>query len=124
MDNVYNKNEVKLNIIAIVWIFASINVLKISINSYKNIKFMPIHIVCVISVYTAFIYIFSRSIKKINFKSVLIMIFMMSMGIILRKFNILSEKFIAIFYAGLGSALMFSSIKIAYRNFVKKYNLI
>lgn len=120
MDNVYNKNEVKLNIIAIVWIFASINVLKISINSYKNIKFMPIHIVCVISVYTAFIYIFSRSIKKINFKSVLIMIFMMSMGIILRKFNILSEKFIAIFYAGLGSALMFSSIKIAYRNFVKK----
>lgn len=120
MDNICNKKERTLKILAIIWFFASFNILKMAFESYRNITFISTYLICIISVYIFFLYIFSKALRNISIKTFLVMAFMMSMGIILRKFNLFQEKFIVIFYTGLGVALLSSSLKIVYNNFKKK----
>ena len=56
--------------------------------------------------------------KFFDMKSFAIMAFMMSFGIIVRVNNLAPESFIAFFYTGLGSALLFSGLKFI-SNYIK-----
>ena len=56
--------------------------------------------------------------KFFDIKSFLIMFFMIALGVSIRKFNLAPEKFIAIFYSGLGTALFLSGVLFGY-NFFK-----
>ena len=53
-------------------------------------------------------------VKFFDLKSFLLMIFMIGLGISLRNFHLVSEKFIAIFYTGLGVALFMAGLKFLY----------
>ena len=56
--------------------------------------------------------------KFFDIKSFLIMFFMIALGVSIREFNLAPEKFIAIFYSGLGTALFLSGVLFGY-NFFK-----
>ena len=56
--------------------------------------------------------------KFFDVKSFIIMAFMMTFGIVLRATNIAPERFIAVFYTGLGSALALAGLLFGYQ-FVK-----
>lgn len=128
------KNRNLLIIAGIIWSLAGINILKIGILAYKD-KFSLVHSIISILVFLTFSkFIFNKIVNK-NFnriknyceekhyfwmffdkKTLFTMIFMMTIGISLKKFNILSEVFIAVFYTGLGLALLISGLR-----FFKKY---
>lgn len=113
---------------AIIWSFAGINILRIGILTYKdNIKIINF----ILSFLTFLIFskfIFLKLVKKhtlrinnyksekqlfINFfdlKSFIIMAFMIGLGIFIRVTNLLPNSFIAFFYTGLGSGLVFSGL--------------
>ena len=59
--------------------------------------------------------------KFFDIKSFLIMFFMIALGVSIRKFNLAPEKFITIFYSGLGTALFLSRVLFGY-NFFKFKN--
>ena len=116
-------------IASIVWLFAGINVLQIGLRAYiPYISF--INIVLSIIVFSLFDYfVFSKLVKKhhkrirklpnekhyfyqfFDLKSFMIMAFMMTFGIVVRKFNLLSDEVIAVFYSGLGSSLALAGLR-------------
>lgn len=118
---------------AIVWIMAGFNVLKIGIEAYRNY----ISVVNVIGSIFVFMIFWNMIFKKMvdknvvrienmigekrNFwvffdlKSFIIMAFMMTMGISLRVYSLVSEVFIAVFYSGLGTALGLAGVKYLYK---------
>ena len=117
-----------LLIASIVWGIAGFNVLKIGITSYINYVSI-INITASLIIFSLFWFlIFKKLVNKhtiriknykeekqffLNFfdlKSFLIMFFMITLGIIIRKFNLLPEKIIAIFYSGLGTSLFLAGI--------------
>lgn len=56
--------------------------------------------------------------KFFDLKSFLIMAFMISFGIIIRKFRLLPDRFIAVFYTGLGAALFMAGVLFTW-NYIK-----
>ena len=122
-----NKRTLLL-IACIVWSIAGFNVLKIGIISYRNyISILNIILsVLVFSVFQHFI--FGKLVKKhtnriVNYeekkqfflkffdlKSFLIMAFMIIGGIYIRSSGLAPEKFIAVFYSGLGASLFLAGI--------------
>lgn len=117
-----------LLIASIVWVIAGFNVLKIGITCYINYVSI-INITASLIIFSLFLFlIFKKLVNKhtvriknykeekqffLNFfdlKSFLIMFFMITLGIIIRKFNLLPEKIIAIFYSGLGTSLFLAGI--------------
>ena len=58
--------------------------------------------------------------KFFDLKSFLIMAFMISFGIIIRSFHLLPERFIAVFYTGLGAALFMAGVLFG-RNYIQAY---
>lgn len=117
-----------LLIASIVWLIAGFNILKIGIETYvgytKLLNFFLSIIVFIIFWFAIFYKltkkhthrIHSYEIEKqffLNFfdlKSFIIMAFMIIFGITIRTFNLLPDRFIAIFYTGLGAALFLSGI--------------
>lgn len=117
-----------LLIASIVWLIAGFNILKIGIETYvgytKLLNFFLSIIVFIIFWFAIFYKltkkhthrIHSYEIEKqffLNFfdlKSFIIMAFMIIFGITIRTFNLLPDRFIAIFYTGLGAALFLAGI--------------
>ena len=130
-----SKNTLLL-IACLVWGFAGFNILKIGISAYSNFL-SPINFTLSLAVFAIFqVFIFGKLVKKhttrinaykenkqfflkfFDVKSFIIMAFMMTFGIVLRATNIAPERFIAVFYTGLGSALALAGLLFGYQ-FVK-----
>lgn len=123
------KKNSLLFLAGLVWSIAGYNVLNIGYQAYK--ENLSITLVT-LSVAIFFLFknmIFGNMVEKhtkriteyrndkqwfwkfFDMKSFAIMAFMMSFGIIVRVNNLAPESFIAFFYTGLGSALLFSGLK-------------
>lgn len=129
------KNTLLL-IACLVWGAAGFNILKIGLLAYPN-YLQPLNYALSLLVFAIFQFlIFGKLIKKhtqringyveekqfflkfFDVKSFIIMAFMMTFGIVLRATNIAPERFIAVFYTGLGSALALAGLLFGYQ-FVK-----
>ncbi len=127
-----SKNTLLL-IACLVWGFAGFNILKIGVNAYSNFL-SPINFTLSLAVFVIFqVFIFGKLVKKhvsrinaykenkqfflkfFDVKSFIIMAFMMTFGIVLRATNIAPERFIAVFYTGLGSALALAGLLFGYQ---------
>ncbi len=122
------KKKTLLLIACIVWFMAGFNILRIGILSYPPYLSI-INILLSIVVFSVFQhFIFGRLVKKhtvriqnyeeeqhffmkfFDVKSFIIMAVMMSGGIYLRASSFVPERFIAVFYTGLGSSLLLAGI--------------
>ena len=122
------KKKTLLLIACTVWSVAGFNILRIGLLSYSP-YISVINILLSMAVFTVFQYfIFGRLVKKhtariqnyeeerhffmkfFDIKSFIIMAVMMSGGIYLRASSLAPERFIAVFYTGLGSSLLFAGI--------------
>ena len=122
------KKKTLLLIDCAVWSLAGFNILRIGILSYPP-YISVMNILLSIVVFTVFQYfIFGRLVKKhtdriqnyeeerhffmkfFDVKSFIIMAIMMSGGIYLRASSLAPERFIAVFYTGLGSSLLLAGI--------------
>lgn len=122
------KKKTLLLIACAVWSLAGFNILRIGILSYPP-YISVMNILLSIVVFTVFQYfIFGRLVKKhtdriqnyeeerhffmkfFDVKSFIIMAIMMSGGIYLRASALAPERFIAVFYTGLGSSLLLAGI--------------
>lgn len=122
------KKKTLLLIACTVWSLAGFNILRIGILSYPP-YISVMNILLSIVVFTVFQYfIFGRLVKKhtdriqnyeeerhffmkfFDVKSFIIMAIMMSGGIYLRASSLAPERFIAVFYTGLGSSLLLAGI--------------
>ena len=129
-------NKIHLILLAaIVWFIAGFNVLRIGLEDYSPYLSIINIVISIIIFGLFYLLIFSRMVNKVlkrikhyktkvyfwkflDMKSFLIMLFMMTFGILIRIFNLLPAKFIAIFYTGLGMALVLASINYAF-NYLK-----
>ncbi len=118
------------------WLIAGFNVCRIGLLSYVNYVSL-LNIALSVVVFLVFWFmIFARLVKKheirimgysekenilkfFDKKSYIIMFFMMSLGIILRRF--VPVLFVAVFYSGLGWALFLSGVKL-FIAFIKHRN--
>ena len=132
------KKKTLLFIACAVWSVAGFNILRIGLLSYSP-YISVINILLSLAVFTVFQYfIFGRLVKKhtariqnyeeerqffmkfFDIKSFIIMAVMMSGGIYLRASSLAPERFIAVFYTGLGSSLLLAGILFG-KNFLQ-YN--
>lgn len=130
-----SKNTLLL-IACLVWGFAGFNILRIGIIAYSNFL-SAINFVLSLVVFAIFqVFIFGKLVKKhtarinsykenkqfflkfFDVKSFIIMAFMITFGITIRATNLAPERFIAVFYTGLGSALALAGLLFGYQ-FVK-----
>ncbi|MFU0464278.1 hypothetical protein ACMZ7W_01660 [Gardnerella vaginalis] len=130
-----SKNTLLL-IACLVWGFAGFNILRIGIIAYSNFL-SAINFVLSLAVFAIFqVFIFGKLVKKhtarinsykenkqfflkfFDVKSFIIMAFMITFGITIRATNLAPERFIAVFYTGLGSALALAGLLFGYQ-FVK-----
>lgn len=126
------KNTLLL-IACLVWGAAGFNILKIGLLAYPN-YLQPLNYALSLLVFAIFQFlIFGKLVKKhtqringyveekqfflkfFDVKSFIIMAFMMTFGIVLRATNIAPERFIAVFYTGLGSALALAGLLFGYQ---------
>lgn len=127
-------NKTLLLIACLVWTAAGVNILRIGIIEYPPylsiINFLLSAVVFVVFQF----FIFGRLVKKhtkridaygdekqlwikfFDVKSFIIMAVMMTGGILLRSLHLASEVFIAVFYTGLGAALLLAGMLFG-RNF-------
>lgn len=122
------KRNTLLLIASIVWLIAGFNILRIGVSAYKSFL-TPLNILLSIVVFCVFqFFIFGKLVKKhtkrisqyqeeyhffmkfFDVKSFIIMAVMMFGGIALRVSGIAPERFIAVFYSGLGFALFLAGI--------------
>ncbi len=122
------KKELLLIFACFIWIVAGANVLKIGISAYTPFFSVPNLLISVV-VFLLFEHlVFSRLVKKhverisnyeeeyqffykfFDLKSFIIMAGMMSGGIFFRKIELFPNHFIAVFYSGLGAALLIAGI--------------
>lgn len=122
------KKQNLLLLAGIVWMIAGFNVLRIGLETYAEYR-MIINYAITLMVFLVFwfmvfhkltikhtkrIHEFEEELqlfyKFFDLKSFLIMVFMISFGIIIRKFRLLPERFIAVFYTGLGAALFMAGV--------------
>lgn len=120
-------------IAGMLWVIAGLNILKIGIGEYSN-NFSIFNLLISTVIFLLFWFlIFSKMVNKhclrimsyenekenvfkfFDKKSYILMFFMITLGIVIRNFQILSLKQIAVFYTGLGSALTLSGIKFLYK---------
>lgn len=130
------KKKTLLFIACAVWSVAGFNILRIGLLSYSP-YISVINILLSMAVFAVFQYfIFGRLVKKhtariqnyeeerhffmkfFDIKSFIIMAVMMSGGIYLRASSLAPERFIAVFYTGLGSSLLLAGILFG-KNFLK-----
>ena len=116
-----------LLIASIVWLIAGINVLVIGLSEY-NEYLTIINVILSLIVFSIFYFaIFRKMVLKhtyrissykdnqyfwmfFDLKSFIIMAIMMTLGIYLRVSEVASNHFIAVFYTGLGSALILAGM--------------
>ncbi|MDE6732159.1 MAG: hypothetical protein K2J77_04710 [Oscillospiraceae bacterium] len=129
------KNVTLLLIAALVWTAAGVNILRIGIIEYPPF-FSLINAILSAVVFVIFeLFIFGRLVKKhtkridaygdekqlwikfFDVKSFIIMAVMMTGGILLRSLHLAPTVFIAVFYTGLGAALLLAGIMFG-RNFL------
>ena len=121
------KKEFLLFIASVVWMIAGFNVLRLGVIAYEG-HLELLNIVLSLLVYGFFQFmIFGKMVKKhskrivaydekqyfwkfFDKKSFLIMAFMITFGVVLRNSGWVSERFIAIFYTGLGFALFMAGV--------------
>lgn len=130
------KKQNLLLLAGIVWMIAGFNVLRIGLETYAEHR-MIINYAITLMVFLVFwfmvfhkltikhtkrIHEFEEELqlfyKFFDLKSFLIMVFMISFGIIIRKFRLLPERFIAVFYTGLGAALFMAGVLFTW-NYIK-----
>lgn len=117
------KKHTLLLIACFVWLIAGFNILRIGIETYKGYTTLLNFSFSTIIFMMFWFMVFYKLTKKhthrihnyeieeqffLNFfdvKSFVIMAFMMTLGILIRTFNLMPDKWIAIFYTGLGAAL-------------------
>lgn len=118
------KKELLLVFACMIWVFAGLNVLKIGISAYPPF-FTVLNLLMSMIVFLIFEhFVFSRLVKKhvgrilnysedyqlfykfFDLKSFIIMAAMMSGGIIFRRMGLFPDHFVAVFYSGLGAALL------------------
>ncbi|UQK60110.1 hypothetical protein [Ezakiella coagulans] len=123
------KKRTLLFIAGIVWMFAGFNVIKIGIEAYMD-NFSILNVFLSIAVMLIFWFmVFGKLVDKHNtriraykeekkyfwnffdVKSFLIMAFMMTFGILIRKYSLIPDSYIAFFYTGLGTALFGAGVK-------------
>lgn len=126
------KNTLLL-IACLVWSVAGFNILRIGLLSYPN-YLSPLNFALSLLVFAVFQFlIFGKLVKKhterinayeeekqfflkfFDVKSFIIMAFMMTGGIALRASNVAPEQFIAVFYTGLGAALLLAGLLFGYQ---------
>ncbi|QUO32414.1 hypothetical protein KFE17_01230 [Faecalicatena sp. Marseille-Q4148] len=130
------KKQNLLLLAGIVWMIAGFNVLRIGLETYAEYRiiinyaitlmvflvfwFMVFHKLTI--KHTKRIHEFEEELqlfyKFFDLKSFLIMAFMISFGIIIRKFRLLPDRFIAVFYTGLGAALFMAGVLFTW-NYIK-----
>ena len=131
-----------LVIASIVWLFAGFNILRIGIKTYANYLSLFNFAISVVIFLIFWSMVFYKLTVKhtdrinnyetekqffLNFfdlKSFIIMAFMITFGITIRSFNLLPDRFIAIFYTGLGSALFMAGILFGRNYLIKRRKLI
>ena len=130
------KRNTLLLIACLVWSLAGFNILRIGFLAYQH------HIAILNFILSAIVFlifqkfIFGKLVRKhterignyeeerqffLNFfdvKSFIIMAFMITFGISVRALNLAPERFIAVFYSGLGSSLFLAGVLFGY-NFCK-----
>lgn len=139
----YVKKNTLLLIAGLVWCMAGLNVARLGLFAYEEVQEPSLILFCLsLLVFGVFGRMFYKLNKKhilrilsytetlkpfwkfFDTKSYIIMAIMMSGGILLRKSNLAPEKFIAVFYSGLGAALFLAGIVfcIAFFLYKKKGN--
>ncbi|MGL5317542.1 MAG: hypothetical protein ACRC9Q_02410 [Bacteroidales bacterium] len=123
----------------ILWLVAGVNVIRIGIGvmddhpSHLFIFLALILLIFLLFSKIVFARVFRQNIKRIDLleeneihfwkfmdrKGYIIMLFMISLGIIVRHFHLLSDFFISFFYIGLGAALSLTAFKYLYHYFKK-----
>lgn len=131
------KNTTLLLIAALVWAAAGVNILRIGLIEYPP-YFSLINALLSAVVFVIFeFFIFGRLVKKhtkridaygsekqlwikfFDVKSFIIMAVMMTGGILLRALHLAPDVFIAVFYTGLGAALLLAGILFGKNFFVR-----
>lgn len=122
------KRNTLLLIACLVWTAAGFNILRIGLMAYPTFH-GPLNYLLSAVVFTVFqVFVFGKLVKKhtvriagyeeerhfflkfFDVKSFCIMAFMMTGGIALRSSGIAPERFIAVFYTGLGASLLLAGI--------------
>lgn len=129
----YSKNYMKVNkinllwIASIVWLLAGFNVLKIGVETYREYLTLLNVFISLIIFIIFWVMVFKKLVIKhtkrilaftekqyfwnfFDFRSFMIMAFMIGFGIIIRGFNLAPDIFIAVFYTGLGAALFLAGV--------------
>lgn len=125
----YMKTKSLAFIAGIIWLMAGLNVCRIGIVAWMNIDTTSVvmTIGCIVTMIVfsnMFIKMLFKNVQRIRnievanrrvwdimpVKSYIIMAFMITLGVLLRKCSAVSPSFIASFYVGLGSALMLAGI--------------
>ena len=119
----------------VVWIIAGFNVLKIGIESYNEYRtILNYGLTILVFLIFWFMVFYKLTVKHttriqgyeeekqffykfFDLKSFFIMAFMISFGIIIRTFHLLPERFIAVFYTGLGAALFLAGVLFGFNYF-------
>lgn len=136
------KKENLLIIAGIVWFIAGFNILRIGLEAYTNyISVQNISLSVIIFLIFWFLIFYKLTIKhttritkyseELQFflkffdtKSFCIMSFMMTLGITIRLFHLVPNRFIAIFYTGLGFALLSAGLLFEYHYYKYKKDLL
>lgn len=121
------RKEYLLLLACLVWTIAGVNIVRIGIEAYSA-YFTLFHVILSVVVFLLFqVFVFGRLVKKhtgrilayegrqwfvkfFDVKSFVIMAVMMTGGIWLRVSGAASERFIAVFYSGLGFSLLLAGI--------------
>ena len=119
------KKQNLLLLAGIVWMIAGFNVLRIGLETYVEYRMIINYAITFHKLtikHTKRIDEFEEELqlfyKFFDLKSFLIMAFMISFGIIIRKFRLLPDRFIAVFYTGLGAALFMAGVLFTW-NYIK-----
>lgn len=120
----------------VVWMIAGFNVLKIGIESYNEYRtILNYGLTILVFLVFWFMVFYKLTVKHttriqgyeeekqffykfFDLKSFFIMAFMISFGIIIRTFHLLPERFIAVFYTGLGAALFLAGVLFGVNYFI------
>ena len=130
------EKRTRLLIACLVWAAAGYNVLRLGVLAYPG-HLTVLNLLLSAVVFTVFqVFIFGRLVKKhsrriaaygeerqffwhfFDLKSFAIMAFMMTGGIWLRSSGLAPQRFIAVFYSGLGASLLLAGILFG-RNYIK-----
>ncbi len=122
------KRNTLLLIACLVWSAAGFNILRIGLQAYPMFRGMLNYLLSLVVFAVFQAMVFGKLVKKhtarirsyeeerhfflkfFDKKSFAIMAFMMTFGILLRSSGIAPERFIAVFYSGLGASLMLAGI--------------